>query len=212
LNTAYIYGLKEPDTQLIRYIGKSIRPQQRLRNHINDKSKCHRTNWIRSLKQRGLEPELIIIEEIHGEWPWQESEKFWIAFARKHGWPLVNSTDGGDGVVNLSGESKERMAKTWVGRKHKPESLIKIGLASKGRHHTEEHKQHMKEIMSNREFTEEWRKKLSLANRKFTSEQVIEIRKRLANGERVKDLAQEYGVHRTTITNIKKEHFYGDVN
>lgn len=208
----HIYGLVEPDTGLIRYIGKSIRPEQRLRDHINDKLPCHRTNWIKSLKSKGLEPELIVLESIRGAWPWQESEKYWIKYAKQNGWPLVNSTDGGDGVLNLSGESKERMLKTWLGRKHKPESIIKIGNASRDRHHTEEHKEYMRELMKDREFTIEWRKKLSIASRKFSDEQVVLIRHRLSCGERVCDLAKEYGVHRTTITNLNKRHFYEDVN
>lgn len=212
MTPVYIYALIEPDTRLIRYIGKSIRPLARLRAHINDKSICHRTNWIKSLKERGLEPALLIIEEIIGEWPWQEAEMFWIAYAKKHGWPLVNSTDGGDGVCNLSGESKERMAKTWLGRKHKPESRAKMSAANKGKLHTEEYKQYMREIMRDRQFTDEWRHKLSIANRKLTEEQVKEIRERRNNGELVKYLAEEFGVHRTTITNLCKKHYYNDID
>lgn len=47
----YIYGLTDPITEEIRYIGKSIRPTERLSNHCNEKSNCHRSNWIQSLKK-----------------------------------------------------------------------------------------------------------------------------------------------------------------
>ncbi len=208
----YIYGLIEPDTELIRYIGKSERPEERLRDHINDKSHCHRTNWIKSLKARELEPQLVIIEAGRGEYSWQVAEKYWIKYAKDNDWPLVNSTDGGDGVLNLSGESKERMLKTWKGRKHKPESIVTIRIAVLGRHHTEEHKQFMRGRMKGRYLSPIHRKKLSLATRKFSDEIVITIRRRSHNGERVCDLAKEYGVHRTTITNLNKRHFYDDIN
>lgn len=199
--TVYIYFLSEPDTGDIRYIGKTIRPEGRLRNHINDRSKCHRTNWIKSLAHRGLEPVMTIVEEIRGDWPWQESERYWIAYAKSHGCRLVNSTDGGDGVCNLSGESKERMARTWIGRKHKAESIVKIGNASRGRHHTQAHKNHMAWIMTNREIT--WGDKISVTLRKITAEQQREIQERIKAGETVTSLAAEFGVHRTTISKVK---------
>jgi GIY-YIG catalytic domain len=200
--TVYIYGLYEPDTGALRYIGKSIRPHQRLRNHINDKSKCHRTNWIQSLVARGLEPELQIIEEIRVAWLWQDSERYWIAHARKNGARLVNGTNGGEGVEGLSKEALERRSRAWIGRKHRAESLIRIGNASRGRKHSEASKQKMRNLMSGRIIT--WGAKISQSIRKLNDEQESEIAKRLIAGEMVKDLAAEFSMHRTSISKIKK--------
>lgn len=53
-----IYVLKDPDTNEIRYVGKTIKPlDSRLANHIyhakKPKHRNKRLNWIRSLlKQR----------------------------------------------------------------------------------------------------------------------------------------------------------------
>lgn len=199
--TVYIYFLCEPDTGDIRYIGKTIMPEGRLRNHTNDRVPCHRTNWIKGLKARGLEPEMVIVEEIKGDWPWQESERYWINYAKAHGCRLVNSTDGGDGVCNLSGESKARMAKTWVGRKHRPESLLKIGAASRGRKHSQSSKDRMHTLMSAREIT--WGDKISETLRKISADQQIEINERINAGETVISLAVAFGVHRTTISKVK---------
>jgi len=49
-----------------------------------------------------------------------------------------------------------------------------------------------------------WGDKLSAALRKLTDEDVRVIADRLAAGGLGKDLAAEYGVHRTTISKIKK--------
>lgn len=46
---------------------------------------------------------------------------------------------------------------------------------------------------------------------KVTTEIAIEIRRRLASGELGKDLAQEYGLHKATISDIKLRKIWADV-
>jgi len=202
----FIYGLVDPRTSLIRYIGKSVRPEGRLTDHCNDQSVTWRTNWIRDLKSHGLKPELTILHELPDDADWQTSEREWISKGRELGWPLTNCTDGGDGAKGLPPESRQRIIRAWIGRKHKDESLVKIGQASRGRHHTDEHKQHMSDLMRGRDIT--WIDKISKSLNKLTDEQVIEIRSRLANGENQYRLAEEYGVHQGTISNIKRRKCY----
>lgn len=199
----YIYGLVDPETGEIRYIGKSIRPAERLQNHMNELSNCHRSHWLQSLKAPGLRADMVILERIDGEWPWQHSERHWIAYGRANGWPLTNNTDGGDGVPGLSGPSKERMASTWKGRKHKPESIEKMLATKKERPHSHsaETRARMSVAHAGRDIT--WGDKLSVALRRLTEEQVEEIKLRFSAGERTTDLAKEYGVHRTTMSKIK---------
>ena len=132
----YIYALVDPSTKEIRYIGKTTQPKERLQNQCNDKSVTWRTNWIQSVLKRGERPELVILETLSDDSDWQTVEKEWIARGRKAGWRLTNCTDGGDGVVNLTGPSKDRLLRTWRGRKHTEETKRKIGQASRGRKHT----------------------------------------------------------------------------
>lgn len=202
----HIYALVDPETEQVRYIGKSIRPEQRLQNHMNEVSNCHRSHWLQSLKRRGLMPQMLILETVEGAWPWQESERFWIKRGLQLGWPLTNNTSGGDGVSGLPPEARERMRQTWLGRKHKPETLLKLSATSKGRRKTPEQKEHMRQLMAGRVIT--WADKLSAAVRKLSDEQVSEIQQKLAAGARVVDLAAEYKVDRTTISKIKKGTYY----
>src|ERR1700675_4430931 len=131
----YIYVLIDPFTNEKRYIGKTIRLRDRLLNQCNEKSDTYRCHWIQSVIAKGLRPIQEILEEMPDGTDWQERERYWIAEARRQGWPLTNCTDGGDGVLNISGESADRMKRTWIGRKHKPESIEKMRLANLGRTH-----------------------------------------------------------------------------
>lgn len=197
----YIYALCDPKTNSIRYIGKSIRPKERYTNHLNDNSKTHKVNWINSLKSKGLKPTMIILQTLAENEDWQQAERDWIKRAKENGWNLVNSTDGGDGVLNVSGEGKERMLKAWKGRKHKPETLEKLSASSKGRVKSEKSKLILSEKMVGREIT--WKDKLKEAVRKFTDDELEKIKSDLSNGMKVKDAATKYNVHRTTMSKIK---------
>lgn len=196
----FIYALIDPDNGDIRYIGKSIRPVQRLQNHMNEISNCHRSHWLQSLKRNGQKPDMVILEEIRGDWPWQESERYWIARGRREGWPLTNNTDGGDGVPGLPAETRKRMAAVWLGRKHTPEACKRISDAKRGALHSDATKQKMSKAHSGREI--KWIDKVSDGLRKLTNEQMIEIATARSNGAMVNDLAKKYGVHRTTISKV----------
>lgn len=196
----YIYGLIDPESQQIRYIGKSIRPRERLRDHMNEISNCHRSHWLRRLRARGQMPELVILEEIRGEWPWQEAERYWIARAKALGWPLVNNTNGGDGVEGLPIETRQRMAKVWIGRKHRPETLRKLREARRARSTSDETRKKMSLSQTGRKIT--WTAKIAEKNRKLTITEVDSIKLRIENGEKVRDIALELGLHRTTLSRI----------
>lgn len=202
----YIYALTDPRTSAVRYIGKSVRPHERLANHCNERADTWRNRWIQKLLREGVKPGLVILEELPSSADWKAAERRWIAAAPEHGWHLTNSTSGGDGVQDLPLEIRERMRLTWLGRKHRPESLKKIGRASVGRTHTEAYRAYMRRIMTGRHVT--WNERLRHANEKFSAEQVLEIRASLARGERQSSIAARFGVDKGTISNIHRGLFY----
>jgi len=202
LKPVFIYGLTDPESGDIRYIGKSIRPNERLRNHINEKpSNCHRSHWIQSLRSKGLEPGMVLIEEIVGAWPWQRSEQYWIAYGLINGWKLTNNTAGGDGVTGLSEAAREKIASTWRGRKHTPASIERIRQAKTGSRHSDETKARMSVSHKCRKIT--WGAKIAKARQKLSDEDQTEIILALSRKEKVKELSIRFGVHRTTISKVK---------
>lgn len=91
----YIYGLVDPETGKMRYVGKSNNPKVRYQCHLQDKNtNPHKTAWIRGLSERGLKPELVILEETTQK-QWEERERYWIKRYRDEGAPLVNILEGG---------------------------------------------------------------------------------------------------------------------
>lgn len=107
----YIYGLKCPNENVIRYVGKSVRPKKRYSEHISSakrksKSNPHLYNWINKLLVDNLMPELVILEECSKE-NWKDKEKEWIS---KFGLDkLTNILEGGEEPPNSTGRkwSKE---------------------------------------------------------------------------------------------------------
>ena len=88
-----IYGLLDPDTREVRYIGKTGRElKNRHREHITDlKDNSHKVKWIKKLKTSNKLPIIELIEECN-ELNWSEREKYWITQFTN----LTNSTDGGE--------------------------------------------------------------------------------------------------------------------
>lgn len=202
----YIYGLFDPFSGECRYIGVSVRPKDRYANHLNDKSDTWRVHWIQKLISSGSKPILFIFKKFDIEDDWQSIERLWIKRAREKGFNLTNCTDGGDGVLGLSGEGYERMKKTWVGRKHKPETIELYKATRKGKLHSAEWKENMSSIMKGRKIT--WTEAISSANKKLTEEQIVNIKTMLANHTPQRTIANMFGVHQGTISNIKRGLFY----
>ena len=61
---AYIYALLEPITLEVRYIGKTINPNNRLRGHINETKYYdhYRSRWIKKLLSENKEPIFKILK------------------------------------------------------------------------------------------------------------------------------------------------------
>ena len=108
----YIYALGCPKTLEVRYLGKSQNPQKRYIAHVSAALRGvydhHTARWIRRLAAEGLKPVLRVLEEVPEGKCWREAERWWIAEGLNLGWPLTNSTAGGDGLSFLTLEDEQR--------------------------------------------------------------------------------------------------------
>lgn len=61
---AYIYTLIDPETNKVRYVGKTINPKNRLKDHIYEsyRTRNYRCSWIKSLLDKNLKPIFKIVE------------------------------------------------------------------------------------------------------------------------------------------------------
>jgi hypothetical protein len=127
-----IYGLTCPDTEMVRYIGKSTTGLTRPQRHKGKMSliaKSHKNNWIKSLIAQNKIYGIKIIEVCDSKEILNEREVYWIKTYKDNGVNLTNSTEGGEGSVGFrfSEESKEKMSKIkkeWL--KNNPEALNEI--------------------------------------------------------------------------------------
>ena len=105
-----IYGLIDPQTRLIRYVGLSStglsRPKQHRKRSRSDNTYCRR--WVKSLQRLGLDYEITILEVLTDRSELAEAERWWIAFGRGCGWPLTNLTDGGGPSAEALAEMRRR--------------------------------------------------------------------------------------------------------
>lgn len=98
-----IYGLSDPRTHEIRYVGKSSSGLKRPREHkfpsvLRDSPNTHRSRWIKLLLSIGLTYDIVIIEELPGPDGLYAAEQFHIKRLRSEGFRLTNHTDGGPGL------------------------------------------------------------------------------------------------------------------
>jgi hypothetical protein len=119
MKTKFIYTLTDPNTNEVRYIGKTNNLTKRLRSHVsnNQLSKLtKKNNWIVSLLRKNQLPIIELLDEV----PENEIdfyEIFYISLFKSWGVDLLNGTNGGDGF-------------DWTGRKHSELSKIKSMINS----------------------------------------------------------------------------------
>lgn len=124
MKTIYIYSLKDPETNEIRYVGKTTNINTRLKAHITRSrhNKYHSARWVQSVIKRGLRPIIELVEECTEE-NWVEREKFWIAYYRER-FDLTNLLEGGEG-----GSTFGRLGKPWSDEQRKNNAIARVGLS-----------------------------------------------------------------------------------
>ncbi len=86
----WIYGLRDPRSKRIRYIGKSSAPERRLASHRSRSGAVAVRGWCRSLIAEGVQP---IVVRLHKVPPGQDADRWERRFLdvyRRHGHGLLN--------------------------------------------------------------------------------------------------------------------------
>lgn len=187
----YIYYLTD-DSGIPRYVGKTIKPLEiRLKKHLCDKDRTHKTNWINNVGKENIK--IILIEECD-ELELNNREIFYINdFKSKY--KITNGTDGGDGIIGLkhSDATKIKMSESAKGRKASYETkklLSKIRTGKKLKPLTDEAKKKISEANKGRKHTQDEIDKISLGNKgKIVSD---ETRIKLSISLKGKKLSEEH--------------------
>lgn len=139
-----IYGLSDPRTGEIRYIGKSVNGVSRAKSHGTPaalrKDGTYKANWIRSLQSIGLNYGIEILGTFEDGTGLADSERWAIAYARSAGCPLTNLTDGGDGAPNPSPEVRKRRSDAMKSRVFTAEHRERISTSKRGVRQSEAHR------------------------------------------------------------------------
>lgn len=100
-----IYALQDPNTYEIRYIGLSskglLRPLEHFKRYTTKKIAHYPIyRWIKKLARKNQVPKIIVLQEFEDKKFLQDAEIYWISYFKSINSPLLNCTNGGDGVKN----------------------------------------------------------------------------------------------------------------
>ncbi len=146
-NLCYIYTLTDPNTQQVRYVGKTINPKVRFRSHKKDKKgRSYRVNWIKSLRKQKLFPIFEILDIVDNN-DWEFWEQYWICQFKVWGFKLVNANAKGTGAINFkhSEETKKRISISSTNRKHSEETKKLMSDNKKGIIFSDSHIENLRE-------------------------------------------------------------------
>lgn len=158
----FIYLFSDEDA-LPKYVGKTKNMKQRIYQHCyNDRFK-YDTYFYRWLNKQIAEDNIYYIDILEecNEKNWKERECYWIAHIKENNYPLCNMTNGGEGNNNqvFSEETRKKMSKAQIGRKHTEESKKKMSENTKGRKLSEETKEKLRQVNLGKKLPKEVRLK-----------------------------------------------------
>ena len=206
----YVYKITNTVNQK-SYVGRSINEPQkgRIRKHLNGHGNVH---LAKSVKKYGRDAFSVeILEENVFDELLPELEKAYIAKFNTVQPNGYNFTEGGDGLLNPSPETRRKMSEAQKGKTLSEEHRRKISRSNKGspgpwkgKKRSEATRRKMSEAQKGKSLSKEHRRKLSEANkgkknwkgRKHTEE----ARRKLSEARKGKSLSEE---HRRKLSEAK---------
>ena len=129
-----IYGLRDPRTAEIRYVGKSARGMDRPVEHFPPPKvdNTYKARWLRKLLALGLTAEIVVLEVCDLREDLSSREMWWIVIGRAAlGKRFTNLTAGGDGCHDPTPETRAKMGAAISATKNRPEVKALICETSK---------------------------------------------------------------------------------
>jgi len=161
----YIYALVDPRDGLVRYVGKSDSPKNRLTAHLRDAKGSCKCGWLSELRAELLRPTLRVLQAVeYGSH--SDAERNWIKHFKKNG--LVNGNGGGSGMYSPTERTRLLMRKAKLGKSMSEQAIAKLSAALKGipkPPRTLDHCRNLAESCKGKVITKQHRKKLAKANR-----------------------------------------------
>lgn len=107
-----VYGLVDPRTNLLRYVGKSssglLRPSQHhKRSHLARDTNLKKVAWVYDLLANHLEYRIEVLENCTSEKEALHREALWILAVRSLGGDLLNLADGSHDPLLLASRVKQ---------------------------------------------------------------------------------------------------------
>lgn len=175
-----IYGLRDPITMEIRYVGKSscglTRPKTHCCPSLLKKAKTHVRNWIVSLLEKGLRPNIVVLQRVTTEHEANDAERFWISIGREAlGTRLTNHTAGGDGVLGFrhSTKTKQRLREARIASWKNPEIRTRVVAAQQIGKRSPDVRRAARERSIIQMASQEMRNRLSEATRRALADPVV---------------------------------------
>ena len=197
----FVYGLCDPTTGELRYLGKTTRGEKRPLEHLSPHSynkNRHASHWVKSLVERGLTPDWFVLEECGSPAELNEAEMHHIALYKSLGARLTNGTLGGDGLVPTA-QTRERLRVSHTGKKQSSDTIAKrsrtmtgrtrpawvvakIAAKRRGKKHTDEAKRRIGAAALGRKHTLKTKEAIRLTStgRQHSSESVIRGAKKIS--------------------------------
>lgn len=170
-----IYGLHDPETGELRYIGQTITTvKARLAKHVTPsqlKKHSYLARWLLGLVKRGQSPTWSVLAEALDQEELDRLEIEYIASAREGKVRLVNLSDGGGGRAGwvVPPEVREKLRQSNLGKphpKHTPEWKALMSEKMKGRNtNTPEHIERLRQMKIGVPRSEETKAKISEAKK-----------------------------------------------
>lgn len=129
-----IYGLIDPFTKELRYIGKSVSGLYRPTYHSKPYSyngqlkNTYLYRWIRKLIKNNSKPEIVVLDSCSNKQDLAELEVWNISYWKGLGCRLTNATKGGEGAAGriVSKATRNKIRKANLGKKASKETIKKL--------------------------------------------------------------------------------------